>query len=367
MRRSRAIRLALGLSLLCAAFAVRASAPEPAPAPSPRIVLTGALDRTSAARVERSIERLVADGAKTILLDLVDASGSPTAALKLSDRIHDLTDVRTVACVTGPAVGAASIIALACDEIRMTGTGLIGSIDCERNDADGAIVVAALRKYQPRAILPALEGMVQRWLEVYRVEYGDGTVLVVERTELHFATRDADERGGIVDRKALVRLDALLTLDAALAESIGLTGPVVESADAVARKLGIAIAAPRPGSAIVESETTGDWTPAQCTKAAIIFVNGEIGPAMWARIERRVEKIEADGSFDLLVIQTDSPGGLVQHSELIGDLILETGNKMHTVAWIPRDAISGACLTSYAAKDIVVGPAGGSAIASPSS
>ncbi len=91
-------------------------------------------------------------------------------------------------------------------------------------------------------------------------------------------------------------------------------------------------------------------------KIMVLDFEGEIGAMTWAYMKRRIERAEAEG-FDCFVLRIDSPGGTVFHSEKIGDRLFELEG-IHTVAWVPEQAISGACLVALACDEIVMGSAG---------
>lgn len=94
-------------------------------------------------------------------------------------------------------------------------------------------------------------------------------------------------------------------------------------------------------------EATGPYK-----KILVVDFEGEINTMTWAYTKRRIERAEAEG-FDCLVLRIDSPGGTVYHSELIADRVFELDG-VHTVAWVPRQALSGACMVAMGCDEIVM-------------
>lgn len=98
--------------------------------------------------------------------------------------------------------------------------------------------------------------------------------------------------------------------------------------------------------------------PAQAAPAPAIHVidfEGEIGPLLLSYVRRHVHAAEAAGATTI-VLRIESPGGRVHDSSEIADLLMAVPSTIHTVAWIPRYAYSGACMVALACREIVMGP-----------
>jgi len=85
----------------------------------------------------------------------------------------------------------------------------------------------------------------------------------------------------------------------------------------------------------------------------IIDFDGDIEALMYAYVNRRVAEARADGA-DCIVLRIHSPGGTIYHSKKIGDLILALPASIHTVAWVPLQALSGASFVSLACDEIIM-------------
>jgi membrane-bound serine protease (ClpP class) len=78
---------------------------------------------------------------------------------------------------------------------------------------------------------------------------------------------------------------------------------------------------------------------------------------MRAYMGRRLAQAR-DGGFDCIVLRIDSPGGTVLHSQEIADELHELSDDIHVVAWVPEQALSGACMVAMACDEIVLGASG---------
>ncbi|MBN2294283.1 MAG: peptidase [Pirellulales bacterium] len=97
-------------------------------------------------------------------------------------------------------------------------------------------------------------------------------------------------------------------------------------------------------------------TPAQDreqTKVIIEF-EGPIGPMLEQYFFRKLEQAKRMGA-DVVIIQIDSPGGLVEESFHIANRLHET-DWARTVAFIPEQAISGAAVVALGCDEILMAP-----------
>jgi membrane-bound serine protease (ClpP class) len=94
--------------------------------------------------------------------------------------------------------------------------------------------------------------------------------------------------------------------------------------------------------------------PTKFKQAAIIQFEGVITPWLQKYFERKVAAAREAGA-DLIVLDIDSPGGHLQESLNIANKLNDLSG-IHTVAYIPREALSGAALVSLGADEIVMRP-----------
>ena len=94
----------------------------------------------------------------------------------------------------------------------------------------------------------------------------------------------------------------------------------------------------------------------QASRAAWIEFRGVITPLRAAILQRKLERAHRAGA-KLVVLEIDSPGGMlgptIQLAEMIRDL-----KWARTVAYIPRQALSGAAIVSLACDEIIMAPTG---------
>ncbi len=87
----------------------------------------------------------------------------------------------------------------------------------------------------------------------------------------------------------------------------------------------------------------------------VIDFEGPIEGLLHTYVKRRVEAAQA-ADADCIVLRITSPGGTIFHSMLIGDLMLAVPKSIHTVAWVPRYAYSGAAMVSVCCREIILSP-----------
>ncbi len=88
-------------------------------------------------------------------------------------------------------------------------------------------------------------------------------------------------------------------------------------------------------------------------KPAVIVFNGPIDFRNTAYFKNRLAKAKASG-VDLLIVEIDSPGGYAFESMQIAESLRDV-TWAYTIAFVPREAISGAALISLGCDEIVLG------------
>jgi membrane-bound serine protease (ClpP class) len=87
----------------------------------------------------------------------------------------------------------------------------------------------------------------------------------------------------------------------------------------------------------------------------LIRVEGVIGPKLAAYLDRKLDEAKAEGA-DLVVLEIESPGGtLVDSWDMAGRL--RDLDFAHTVAYVPKQALSGAAIMALGCDEIVMAPA----------
>ncbi|NCX97555.1 MAG: hypothetical protein EBX35_02970 [Planctomycetia bacterium] len=194
-----------------------------------QVVLVGVIGPDAVARTRSRIERAVDDGANFVCLRIESAGGAPEQSLVLANWLAGLDParVRTVAWVPIEARGDAALVALACDELVMRPTAVLGGEGAAAIDERRAepLVVAwrgGVAKLRDRPWSLPLATVVPG-LTVSRAEQqGTG------RTE-HFSATELAERPDRDEWRLGAELaPGPLRLDGRRAQELGLAGHVVD-------------------------------------------------------------------------------------------------------------------------------------------
>jgi membrane-bound serine protease (ClpP class) len=103
------------------------------------VILKGEIDDFARDSIERRFAEARAAGAKTVILNINTYGGLVTAGLDISGFLKRQTDIHTIAFVDEKAISAGAMIALACDEIVMDPSAVIGDCAPIIFKTDGAI------------------------------------------------------------------------------------------------------------------------------------------------------------------------------------------------------------------------------------
>ena len=94
--------------------------------------------------------------------------------------------------------------------------------------------------------------------------------------------------------------------------------------------------------------------PVRYSRGVLIRFEGPITPMLKAYFDRKLELAKAKGA-DLVVIEIESPGGFLNESEAIARTLLDV-DWAHTVAYVPKQALSGAAIAALGCDEIVINP-----------
>lgn len=246
------------LSLLSILFALtgldaQTTAPATQPASTAVVELSGTIDDYSARSVMRRIELSREHGAKNIILQINTWGGQVTSALEISQFLKRQTDLHIVALVTDKAISAGAMIAVACDEIVMQPGSRIG--DCApialREDGRLEPLPAAERAKVESPILAdfresarrngydplVTEAMVSVGRVVYYLQDSTGARKFASLEDYEALKSDGWTNVEGVPYP-LDKDSELLTLDAELAERIGLSKATTDSPEVLASERG---------------------------------------------------------------------------------------------------------------------------------
>jgi len=105
---------------------------------------------------------------------------------------------------------------------------------------------------------------------------------------------------------------------------------------------------------IAVAALSGDSNEPNEAKAAVISCNGLIDDGLYSSIKRRANTALESGA-DYIILEIGTYGGLVKSADDISKfLILELGEKSHTVAYVTTEAISAGAMISVSCEDIIM-------------
>jgi membrane-bound serine protease (ClpP class) len=99
---------------------------------------------------------------------------------------------------------------------------------------------------------------------------------------------------------------------------------------------------------------SAEESPAKYSRPVLIEFDGEIMPWLESYVYAKLRAAKQQGA-DLVIIEIDSPGGLVGPSLSIAARLRDL-DWAHTVAYIPEQALSGASFVALGCDDIIMGP-----------
>ena len=97
---------------------------------------------------------------------------------------------------------------------------------------------------------------------------------------------------------------------------------------------------------------TAGETPRDYSHPVLIRFEGPITPMLQQYFYRKLDVAEQDKA-DLVIVEIDSPGGFVDQSIEMANRLREL-NWAHTVAYVPREALSGAAIVALGCNEIVM-------------
>ncbi len=105
-----------------------------------------------------------------------------------------------------------------------------------------------------------------------------------------------------------------------------------------------------PGVTLLAQEPEGR----RFGKAVLIRFEGVVSPRTEQFLYRKLDQARESGA-DLVIIEIDSPGGYLESSLDIATKLRDL-DWVHTVAWVPDEALSGAAIFALGCDDIVMQP-----------
>ena len=243
----------LGWTLAVAAAPVEKPTTAPAGAKAVVVQLEGEINDYSYSDLVRRLDQAKAMGATAVILEIDSWGGAVTAGLETSRHLKQRGDMYIVAFVKQKAISAGAMIALACNSIWMapfsslgdaapiipSPTGGLENVDPTNRAKMESPVVEDFRDSAQRNGYNTLlvESMVVVGREVYFVKNKAGEKRFVDGDE-YKKLKDQGWEPVIPDRNPVDSKESLLTVNATVAEQVGLAKGLVISEEVVEGKFG---------------------------------------------------------------------------------------------------------------------------------
>lgn len=260
-----------------------------------------------------------------------------------------ISHVTTVAWIPESVKGNNVVVALGCKEIVMHPDASLGDIGLgkpvELDDQEA--ILQMVRRRHNRKLSPALaKGMMDQNMTVFKIE------------------REIDQGGRKITETQIVSEEEqqrLLAAKAVISNVVTIKerGRVGSFSGAEARALDVLAvhnAQTRnevaelynlPREAMREKANDGEETRVQ-----LISINQQIDALLESYVNRKIERALAKG-VNLLVFEIESPGGaLLSSKNLAYNIQALAENKVRTVAYIPKEAYSGAAIIALGCNEI---------------
>ena len=262
-----------------------------------------------------------------------------------------LTRVRTVAWIPRKVTGPVAVVALACNEIVMAPDASLGDISRGKplDDADRQFVRTLVEKrHNAKVNWPLARAMLDRNAELIQAtvttENKQVRLRVVGPSELKLLQQNMP--GATIETNRIKDAGDQGIFFGEQARSMDLL--VSQTAEA---RSDVASIYRLPAIAMRE-KTQASGTP----EVLLIRIEGMIEPLMQNFFNQQLRRARSE-NIDIIIIEIDSPGGLLGTAETMADDIaaLEQDG-IRTVAWIPREAISGAAIIALGCDEIYMHP-----------
>ena len=264
-----------------------------------------------------------------------------------------LSNVTTVAWIPSTVTGPNVLVALACKQIVMFPDAELGDIGRGKpleQDEQQAILALAQKRHNIKINSAIVRGMMDQQEQLWRVRVRS---MEAGKDELESRVVTKDELETL--RKTNVTIEnvevvkdagSIGTFRGSSARALDiLVAQTAENRAAVAAFYGL----PRESlrEPVIEKENR---------KVRLIMVEGVIDRLQESFLMRQIDRAVAEDS-QAIVFQIDSPGGLLVESITLANAIASLESKrIRTIAYVPREAISGAAIISLGCDEIYMHP-----------
>lgn len=320
------------------------------------VTLEGAIDDRTIGRVQRIglalQNRAQQEGRQGVLvLQIMRGSSQSHNVQGLANYLSkELAELKKVAWIPENLTGNNVIIALACNDIVMHENAALGDIGLGKvlDQDEQTFVVNLVHRLHNNKLSEALVlGMMDPGKEVIQVQIQTGEP-PNESVETRLVLPAELDRLQRVERAAIPRHHTVKNPGRAgtFTGSQALNDGFLVSTTAESRQDVLEIYH-LPREAMREDPAGGE-----APVVRLIKIDGAIEPILQGFVTRQIDRAVSGGA-NLLIFEIDSPGGEVFASIAIANAIADLeSQKVRTVAYIPRQAISGAALVSMGCDEI---------------
>jgi membrane-bound serine protease (ClpP class) len=372
MRRTSWRRLALlaGLVWLAASHSTPGAPPTP-PEPNPQppaaflfdvaLPITDAVEKSVTRRVERAIKQFSAAGQAAggrrpiVIFEFRPAEGASGESSSFGEAVdlarfisgERLRGVETVAWLPRTVKGHAVLPVLACERIIMAKDAEIGAAGIREKPPIEDAIRAAYVEYaaRHRTVPPAIAmAFVDQDLAVLKVT-------TVENAGVRYET-EADlkrlrEQGIVSKEDAFLQPGDPHLLSGSKMRECSPATQLAQTRRAMAAVVQL------PLAAIVQNVAPDEgWKPLR------IDLSGPMHKQSVNWIVSALEEHRRRGDFNLLVLSLNSGGGDLTESKRLAEHLVSLDEKIHTVAFVNREARSDAALVAMACDELVMHPLG---------
>lgn len=367
MNRHRPIQALLATALICGALVFGLLLPQTgqaadtnqtSPEPIARLVpIAGTIGEETLGQVRRTLLALQDTALREerqafLILEFAPGTSSFHNSYALADFLSEtpFSNVTTVAWVPETVTGFNVLPVLACQEIVISPDAALGDIgNGQAVSTDQQTIIRTIidRRRNPRVTNQLVAAMMNP--DVSLVQLTVETSPGERETRLATSTeaRELQEAGTVIFESRTISeagLPGLISATLARSRDILLTRTAESRRDLV-EGLGLTTDALR------------ELTPAEpITKVAYIQLHHVIDEVFEAFARRQIERAVHSGA-QVIVFEIDSPGGLLSVCRDLSQTIASLSERnVKTVAYIPRQAISGGAILAVACDEIYMSP-----------
>lgn len=293
-------------------------------------------------------------GRPLLILDIRPGDAEGESVLQLAELLasSEFAKVRTVAWVRESLSGLRGILPLVCAEIVLPPDAeLSGLTDAEAlTDAQRQRVITLVARQNNRRIPPALAASMldpQATLLRVRVAGQDGQpeTRLITPEDLTLLRQAGIE---VADLETIKRPGMTAVFSGRQAVDGGyLVTHLATSADELARLYGLDPSSFREPVRV-----------ASARQPVLIRIEGDVEPILTEYVRRQIQRA-IDAQADLIIFEIDSPGGRLDNSLEMAFAIADLEKRgIRTVAYIPREAISGGAIIALGCDEIYLHPRG---------